>query len=317
MNKIEAYKASNEVPEGTQILYGSFDEATKIYECSYIPDVVYATYGSIERKLQIIKPRRPGKACPCVVFIKGSGWQKQNIYEVLPQLSHIAAKGYIVASVEIRGTDIATFPAPLEDVKCAIRFMRENAAEYMVDPENIAVWGDSSGGHLALMTGLTIGEYKNELYSEQSDSVKAVIDYYGISNLQTLGKYNDFVDHDAPDSREAKLLGCCVKDNIALAQKASPVYQNFKQYLPPFLIVHGDSDSVIHVNQSIEMYKILKNNGHRAAFYKVMGGEHGSGIWNWEVLNITEQFLSTHLRTPVTTPLDEANKQLNTNCDWQ
>nr|WP_060861843.1 hypothetical protein [Paenibacillus riograndensis] len=63
-----------------------------------------------------------------------------------------------------------------------------------------SVWGDSSGGHLSLMTGLTIGEYDNGLYSEQTDEVSAVIDYYGVSDLLTLGKYNDILDYDAADS---------------------------------------------------------------------------------------------------------------------
>ncbi|CQR57372.1 esterase/lipase [Paenibacillus riograndensis SBR5] len=106
----------------------------------------------------------------------------------------------MIASVEIRDTGITKFPAAVEDVKCAILFMRKHAGEYGIDLNRVAVWGDSSGGHLSLMTGLTIGEYDNGLYSEQTDEVSAIIDYYGVSDLLTLGKYNDILDHDAADS---------------------------------------------------------------------------------------------------------------------
>lgn len=298
MDKKAAYIASNELPIGTQVLYGEFPEGGKYYSCEYRHDVVYAKHGDIELKLQIIMPNQKGCKFPLVVFVQGSAWEKQDLYCAIPNLSHIAAKGYVIASVEIRDTSIAQFPAALEDVKCAIRFMRKNADKYGVQTNNVAVWGDSSGGHLALMTGLTKGEYNNGLYGEQSDEVCAVIDYYGVSDLLTLGKYNDVLDHDASDSPEGLLIGGRVKDNIELAKKASPIYQNLDKELPPFLILHGDSDSIVHVNQSIEMYKALREHGQRAIFYKVVGAEHGIGIWNPQVLNITEQFLSASLKRP-------------------
>lgn len=290
--------AANEIPEGTQIIYGDFAEGGNYYSCSYRKDVVYATYGDVERRLQIIVPHRAGYKFPLVVFIQGSAWRKQDLYTAIPNLSHIAAKGYVIASIEIRDTDIARFPAAIEDVKCAIRFMRKHAAEYGIDPSRVAVWGDSSGGHLSLMTGLTIGEYDNGLYSEQMDEVSAVIDYYGVSDMLTLGKYNDILDHDAADSPEGLFIGGIVKDHVDLAKKASPLHQDLKKRLPPFLIIHGDCDSIVHINQSIEMYKALKKNGQKVLFYKVVGADHGTGIWNPQVLDITEKFLSANLNRP-------------------
>lgn len=298
MDKKAADIAANEMPIGTQILYGEFSEGGKYYSCTYHHDVVYAKYGDVERRLQIIIPKREGHKFPLVVFIQGSAWRKQDIYTAIPNLSHIAAKGYVIASVEIRDTDIARFPAALEDVKCAIRFMRKNADEYGIEPNDVAVWGDSSGGHLSLMTGLTIGEYDNGLYSEESDEVRAVIDYYGVSDILTLGKYNDILDHDAADSPEGLFIGGKVKDNIELAKKASPIYQDLGKKLPPFLIIHGDSDNIVHVSQSIEMFKALKEHGQRVLLYKVVGADHSIGIWNPQVLNITEQFLSANLKRP-------------------
>ncbi|GIQ71178.1 alpha/beta hydrolase [Xylanibacillus composti] len=300
MDTKAADMAANEMPEGTQVLYGEFAEAGAYYSCTYRPDVIYATYGDVERRLQIIMPQRENYKFPLVVFIQGSAWKKQDIYAAIPNLSHIAAKGYVIASVEIRDTEIARFPAAVEDVKCAIRFMRKHADEYGIDPKRVAVWGNSSGGHLSLMTGLTIGEYDNGLYSEQSDEVSAVVDYYGVSDLLTLGKYNDILDHDAADSPEGLFIGGRVKDHIELAKKASPIHQDLDKELPPFLIIHGDSDQIVHVNQSIEMYKALREHGQRVLFYKVAGADHGTGVWNPQVLDITAKFLASYLKRPYT-----------------
>ena len=173
MDQIKADIAANETPEGTQFIYGEFAEGESYYSCSYRPDVVYAKYGDVERRLQIITPSRSGHKFPLIVYIQGSAWKKQDVYASIPDLTPIAAKGYVVVSVEIRDTGIARFPAAIEDVKCAIRFMRRHADEYGIDPDHVAVWGNSSGGHLSLMTGLTKGQYNNGLYSEQSDEVSA------------------------------------------------------------------------------------------------------------------------------------------------
>lgn len=294
----EAEIAANEIPVGTQVLFAEFSGEAGYYSCTYLHDVVYAKYGDIERRLQIIKPFENERKYPLIVYIQGSAWKNQDLYAAIPNLSHIAAKGYVIASVEIRNTTIAKFPAALEDVKCAIRFMRENADTYGIDSNNVAAWGDSSGGHLALMTGLTAGEYNNGLYSDQSDEVSAVVDYFGVSNLLTLGKYNDILDHDSADSPEGLFIGGRVKDNIELAKEASPFYRDLEKKLPPFLIVHGDNDNIVHINQSIEMFKALKERNQNVFFYKVIGAGHGPGIWSPQVLNLTEKFLSSYLKRP-------------------
>lgn len=143
-----------------------------------------------------------------------------------------------------------------------------------------------------------MGDYDNGLYSEQSDEVSAVIDYYGVSDLLTLGKYNHILDHDAADSPEGLFIGGKVQEHMELAKKASPLHQDLNKPLPPFLIVHGDSDQVVHINQSIEMYKALKAHGQSVLFYKVAGADHGPGFWNPQVLDITGKFLSAHLNRP-------------------
>ncbi|MCQ4087837.1 alpha/beta hydrolase [Saccharibacillus sp. JS10] len=304
MDHQAARRAANEMPEGTQVLYGDFAEAGNFYSCNYHPNVVYANHEGTERTLQIIQPQREGYLFPLIIFIQGSAWRPQQMYGAIPNLSHIAAKGYVIASVQIRDTDIAPFPAALEDVKSALRFMRAHASEYSVDPKRAAVWGDSSGGHLSLMTGLTIGQYNNGSHADQSDEVLAVIDYYGVTDLLTLGKHNDILDHDAADAPEGLFVGGKVQEHQEVAKKASPLHQDLSGKLPPFLIIHGDSDRIVHINQSIEMYKALRANDQNVLFYKVAGADHGTGIWSPQVLEITAKFLSTHLNRPFTDKLN-------------
>ena len=125
MDKQTERAAANENPAGTQILYSQYAEAGRPYSCEYIPDIPYVTYGEQTLKLQIIKPMGTAAKFPLVVFVQGSGWQKQSLYFQIPNLALIAAQGYVIASVEYRPIPDAQFPAQLEDVKCAIRFMRK------------------------------------------------------------------------------------------------------------------------------------------------------------------------------------------------
>lgn len=297
MNYKQEETVSNETPEGVQFLYGQFSSHGGWYNCEYIPDIPYVTYDDITLTLQVIKPNfETNEKLPLIIFIQGSAWRKQNIYSQIPNLSVIAAKGYVIASVQYRDTDKAQWPAQIEDVKCAIRFMRKNAEKYNVDPTKVGVWGDSSGGHLSLMTGLTIGKYDNGKIDGFGDEVLAVVDFYGISDILTLGDFNELVDHSSAQCPEGLLLGGKVADKEKEAKEASPVYQDLNQKLPPILIVHGDSDRVVHVSQSIEMYKVLKQHGKKALFYKVIGADHGLGIWNPDVLQLTEKFFAANLK---------------------
>ena len=287
------------MPEGVQLLYAQFAEDTKWYNCEYVPDVPYATRGNLTLKLQILKPcYTVDRQFPLIIFIQGSAWQKQNLYMQIPALSQMAACGFVIASVECRDTGQAHFPAQLQDVKSAIRFMRVNAGKYAVDPERVGVWGDSSGGYLALMAGLTGPLHQEKTAPEDREDVLAVVDYYGVTDLLTLGKYNFLLDHNGTDSPEGMLLGGKVGDHLEEAKKASPVYQNFNRDLPPFLIIHGDSDKIVHIDQSMEMYHTLRRNGKKALFYKVIGADHGVGVWNTEVLHITERFFAAQLKQP-------------------
>jgi acetyl esterase/lipase len=295
----KALVAANETPEGAILLYARQAEAGAPYSCEYLPDVTYATYGERTMRLQIVRPMALRSKVPLILFIQGSGWKKQTLYFQIPNLSIVAARGYVVASVEYRETPDARFPAQLEDVKCAIRFLRANADRFGIDPERVGVWGDSSGGHLSLMTGLTPGRYRNEPFPDVRDDVAAVVDYYGISDLLSLGKFNDYEQHDAATSPEAMLIGGSVLEKTEEARRASPIHQPLDVDLPPFLIVHGDCDAIIHIDQSYGMYHALRRAGQDVQLVKVLGADHIFGMWTPEVLDLTARFFDRHLKRPL------------------
>ncbi len=296
MDKKLADRVANASPEGMNILYASFDGKDGYFHTEYITDVPYASYGDVTLRLQIIKPIFPHERMPLIVYVQGSAWRKQNIYGAIPNLCNMASRGYVVASVEYRDTDIAGFPAQIEDAKAAIRFMRANAEKYAVDTDKVAIWGDSSGGHVALMVGMTPGKFHNGLYGEHSDRVSAIVNYYGVTDIPAMGEYNDALDHNAPDAPEALLIGGPVPENIEKAKEASPLYNIPEEEIPPILMVHGDCDGLVHIDQSIRMYHALKEAGKKVIFYKVVGADHGIGVWNKDVLDVTDKFLASVLK---------------------
>ncbi|PIF06308.1 MAG: lipase [Draconibacterium sp.] len=229
----------------------------------YTKDQVYVTRDGKDLHLQILTPKKSG-LLPCIVFIQGSAWMKQDLYMGIPRLSKFASRGYIIASVEYRHTGEAPFPAQVQDAKTAIRFIRKNAKKLNVDPDNIYVWGDSSGGHTALFAGITRGnkELDTEEYIEYSDEVNGIIDFYGPTDIGAMQEDPSIFNHSKADSPEGLLIGKLdVTKNMDKAAKASPInYINKEENIPPILIAHGDMDRTVPFRQSDceEMYDIIE-----------------------------------------------------------
>ena len=122
---------------------------------TYHPDVPYATAGTTTLHLQILVPQTRNQTdattYPCMVHVQGSAWMKQDRTALVPTLSRIAERGFVVAIVEDRHSGIASFPAQIQDARNAVRFMRANAAQYHVDADNLFLSGCSSGGQVALL----------------------------------------------------------------------------------------------------------------------------------------------------------------------
>ncbi len=143
-------------------------------------DVTYCTTDGIVLKMDLYLPSRSTtKPAPVAVNIHGGSWSfgDKTKSENQPEIDELVARGYMVAAVNYRLAPAYKFPAQIEDVKCAIRFLRAHAADYALDPKHIGAFGCSAGGHLAAMLGVTDASdgFERGAYLDQSSRVHAVV----------------------------------------------------------------------------------------------------------------------------------------------
>ena len=292
----EEFPASQLQAEGMQVLEADFSQRSTVMHLG----VPYANKTGVELHLNIIEPRKlrgeESVDFPLVIYIQGSAWFKQNIDAELGQLSRFAQRGFVIASVEYRSSPVAAFPAQVKDVKTAIRFMQEHAAEYHANADQLVVWGDSSGGHTAAMVGVSLADASLDEVSpvENPLKVKAVVDYYGPTEISKMNEEPSIMDHRGPGSPEGMLIGGNpVLEHPDLVQATVPMnYIDPGVEIPPFLILHGDKDRLVPFGQSVMLYEVLKSAGKTVEFYKIKGADHGgSPFWSDEVLDLVEEFV--------------------------
>ncbi len=253
-------------------------------------DVAYANL-SESQKMDIYLPDKFKGPYPVIVSIHGGGWctgDKVGTDALIAWQGR--ERGYAVVSINYRLSGEALFPAQINDVKAAIRFIRANASKYDLNPDKIAVWGSSSGGALAALAG-TSGDVK-ELQdltlgnADQSDRVQAVVNWCGPLNLLTMDdQYKESgvpgYPTNIPTSYSSKYLGKQVNLVPDLAKKADPT-----TYItpddPPVFIQHGTDDIWVPVQQSIEFAaKLEPVIGKDKVYLEVMQGVgHGGQPFN-------------------------------------
>lgn len=307
---------SDGVPEGCIVLKNLQDDWGHYVDIH--TDVVYAeregcfTYTApnlMPLHLQILEPRvhfgvpveeeqRPRK-WPCIVYIQGSAFHEQWIWNNIGRHIRLAQRGYVIAIVECRPSEVSPFPAQMQDAKTAIRFMRKNAEKYHVDPNHIAVAGDSSGGHTALMAGFTGDEAPDtDLYNEFSAKVNCIVDAYGPTVFSLMNYWPSSQNHYDPDSPEGFEIGQKnVLENPDLANATIPMnYLSADKPTPPTLVIHGSRDMLVPFNQSCQLYNYMKKLGKDVIFYKIDNANHGClGFDNDTILNLVDEFLKKNI----------------------
>lgn len=215
-----------------------------------------------------------------------------------------AARGYAVASIDYRLAPQYTWPAPLEDCKAAVRWLRANAARYRLDPDRIAVFGASAGGHLAAMLATTSDrpEFEGlELGNPQfSSAVKAVVDFYGPSDLlkmdeQKLPCYPG-LSANASFMPPSLLMGCPIQQCRDKTATSNPI-NYIKPNDPPFLIMQGQLDCLVPWQQSKILYDALIANGVNASLVLLPNAQHADAQFNepqYELM--VDHFLDRTLR---------------------
>lgn len=262
---------------------------------NYIPNVPYENLG-IERTLQILQPNsfnNKNQTFPCIIFVQGSAWHKQNVYSHLANLVKLAQKGYVIAIVQYRDSDSGYhFPAPIEDAKNAVRFMKANSNKYHLQKNNFIMMGDSSGGQIATMAGMTAKTNKfDEPINNESPEVKGIIDLYGAVDLNMDGGFPSTGDSHDVKTPEGAEMGFNIREHEQETEQAnSKNYVNEK--FPAMLIAHGTADTTVSDKESIELYNALKKAGKPVHLYLIKGATHGNNaFYDQRMTNIYDKFI--------------------------
>lgn len=263
------------------------------------PDVVTGKGGNVDLHAKIAYPRNPTGLLPAIINIHGGGWSHGK-YDSF-SCAKVARRGYFVASIEYRFTDVAKWPAQIQDCKLGVRWLRANAAKYHVDPNRIGVWGGSAGGQLVACLGTMadVKEYEGDGgYPGVSSAVQAVVDFFGPTDFTR-------TDPCSALKRMEELIGVPYVQDPKAWKSASPLFY-VKAGDPPTLIVHGLADKTVLPIQSIEFDAALAKAGVEHQLVMVKNAQHGfkplPGTTidpsNDQIDEMVYAFFAKHLQTP-------------------
>jgi acetyl esterase/lipase len=249
------------------------------HDVSVTQDIEFANVGGTSLKLDLYRPAAD-RALPALVWIHGGGFQVGDKGEYRERFTPIAERGFVVASMNYRLLGEAPWPAQIHDANAAVRWLRANAAEHGVDPDRIAVGGGSAGGQLASLVGLTTGDaaLEGEVgdHTATSSAVSAVVAMFPATDLIALGGPSELEREILPPSAGATLLGIAHVDDDPAASRAISPRHRVHAGAPPHLLLHGDRDMVMHVDQSRTMHDALSAVGAHSALLVLAGQGHES-----------------------------------------
>jgi acetyl esterase/lipase len=242
--------------------------------------------GGVELKMDVFYPFQMSRPAPVVVYIHGGGWSHgdKGGSQDRMDLQRLRERGFLIVTLNYRLAPEFKFPAQIQDVKCAIRHLRANAAAYNLDPQRIGAMGESAGGHLSALLGLTDAEVGWDDvggYYDQSSHVQAVVDLYGPADLSMF-------EADARGRATAEEVFGVTKIDDPMIELASPV-----SHITPdgasFLILQGDQDELVPVEQSQVLYDRLVAAGVPATLVIVKNAGHGFGAVTGPVSPSTQE----------------------------
>lgn len=240
-------------------------------------DQVYSRVGGVARLADVYLPETSNSRLGVVIWLHGGGWRFGDRHLAPDLLSFARDTALAAVSIDYRLSDEATFPAAIEDVKAAVRWVRSVADEFGFDGHRIGLWGSSAGGHLAACAALSReSEFLTSEYAGVSSAVQAVVDGYGPTNFgridaeraatTTLGAdaeslaIGEVLPASHPDSFESRFLGSPVTDTSVQVDLADPVHY-VRGGGVPLLILHGQSDTLIPWGQSKYLFDALNAKG--------------------------------------------------------
>jgi alpha-L-fucosidase 2 len=230
-------------------------------------DIVYGHAGGTDLVLDAALPNSKVPT-PAVIVVHGGGWVRgDRRIDVRPLFQPLSDAGFAWFSISYRlATDVTQFGVAIDDVETAVRYVKAHAHEFNVDPDRIALVGESAGGQLAAMAALRGGEVA---------SVRAVVAFYTPTDLVSLIKDSTFI----PSQIRSQVIGT-PWERLVLAglTQLSPV-DNVRRDMPPFLLIHGTSDPLVPFKQSTEMCARMNSAGASCEVYPIEGAGHGIRWW--------------------------------------
>jgi acetyl esterase/lipase len=247
--------------------------------------------------LDLYLPEPAQKPFGLIVWVHGGAWRAGSRDSV--DLEPMTARGWAVASVDYRLSTVARFPAQVHDIKAAVRHLRAHAADHGYPPSRFVIAGSSAGGHLAALVGVSNGvaALEGNMGSDLrvSSDVQAIVSLYGASNLTSI------LAQSTPHGLSVRvpalelLLGGQPESVPELARLASPVFHVGAKD-PPLLMLHGDQDNQMPINQSHELHGAYAKLGLPVELEVVHGAGHGGAAFtSSEQLARIDKFLRQHL----------------------
>jgi acetyl esterase/lipase len=230
--------------------------------------IVYLRASNWEGQLDVYVPRTPGPH-PTLLHIHGGGWRSGSSQSVQLRLLPYLEMEFAVVNISYRLASVAHAPAAVEDCLCAMKWVAGNAQEYGFDPKKLVVMGYSSGGHLALTTGMIPASAGLDRQCPGPlPTPAAVVNWYGISDVV------DLLDGANMKTYAVEWLGSA-PDRVEIASRVSPL-SYVRRDLPPILTIHGDADPTVPYQQAVRLNAAVQQAGGTHELVTIPNGGHGN-----------------------------------------
>ena len=236
-------------------------------EIMEIKGIEYKYIDSTSLQLDIYRLKDLEEPAPVMIFVHGGAWRTGKRSDYLPYLLDYAKKGYVTATVSYRLVKQAVFPAAVQDVNCAVKYIKNHAGVYGIDPNKVVLIGGSAGGHLSLMIGYGGSEelFNQDCPLDNDSKVNAIIDLYGPTDLTTPYAISTYQVQD--------FLKASYEENPGIYKMASP-NTFISSDDPPTLIFQGTIDSLVPVSQSDSLDSWLAKAGIPHEYHRLKGWPH-------------------------------------------